>query len=260
MTSRKTTDFGYQQIPVSEKTEKVSQVFHSVAQKYDVMNDLMSGGIHRLWKRTAIERAGLKANQVVLDLAAGTGDLTARIADVIGRDGLVISSDINDSMLKIGREKLENRGLINNIQYSIANAECLPFPDNSFDCVTIGFGLRNVTDKLTALKEMHRVLKPSGRAVILEFSHPTMPGIKPLYDAYSFSLLPLLGKIIAGDADSYRYLAESIRRHPDQATLKQMMQQAGFENCDYQNLSGGIVAIHRGFKISSSVKVSTNPQ
>ena len=247
-TEKETTDFGYQEIPIKEKIEKVANVFHSVAKKYDIMNDLMSGGIHRLWKRTAIERAGLKADQIVLDLAAGTGDLTARAANVVGAHGLVISTDINESMLRIGREKLENQGLINNIQYSIANAECLPFPDNNFDCVTIGFGLRNVTDKSAALKEMVRVLKPGGRAIILEFSQPTIPGIKPLYDAYSFSLLPFLGKIIAGDSESYRYLAESIRRHPDQETLKNMMQAVGFENCDYHNLSGGIVAVHRGYK------------
>lgn len=249
---KETTDFGYQEVSLKEKTAKVAEVFHSVAKKYDVMNDLMSGGIHRLWKRTAIERAGLTTNQIILDLAAGTGDLTARAANVVGEHGLVVSTDINESMLKIGREKLENKGLINNIQYSLANAECLPFPDNNFDCVMIGFGLRNVTDKSAALKEMFRILKPAGRAIILEFSHPTLPGIKPLYDAYSFSLLPFLGKIIAGDSESYRYLAESIRRHPDQETLKNMMQQAGFQNCDYQNLSGGIVAIHRGFKISPS--------
>lgn len=244
----KTTDFGYQQIPWSEKTDKVTHVFNSVAGKYDLMNDLMSAGVHRLWKRFAVELSGVRPGQYVLDLAAGTGDIALRLSHLVGKTGLVMLVDINGSMLNIGRERLLDQGIVGNVGYAQANAECLPLPDNSFDCITIAFGLRNVTDKPAALAEMQRVLKPGGRALILEFSKPRVPLLAPLYDAYSFTLLPLLGKLIANDADSYRYLAESIRRHPDQETLKSMMQQAGFENCDYHNLTGGIVAIHRGFK------------
>lgn len=244
----KSTDFGYQQVPWSEKTKKVGEVFHSVAGKYDLMNDLMSAGVHRLWKRLTIDLTGVRPGQCVLDLAAGTGDLAKRLSGLVGKEGLVVLADINESMLKIGRDRLTNHGIVSNVAYTIGNAECLPFPENTFDCITIAFGLRNVTDKDAALRSMYRILKPGGRALILEFSKPTLPGLKPVYDAYSFAVFPLLGKLVAHDPDSYRYLAESIRRHPDQETLKTMMQQAGFERCDYHNLSGGIVAVHRGYK------------
>lgn len=242
------THFGYQQVPLAEKESKVAEVFHSVAGKYDVMNDLMSLGIHRLWKRYTIELSGVRTNQKVLDLAAGTGDLAKRFSKIVGDKGEVILADINDSMLKVGRDRLLDEGIYNNVDYVVANAETLPFPDNYFDCVTIGFGLRNVTDKQKALDAMFRVTKPGGRVLILEFSKPTTPGLKSIYDAYSFSILPALGKLLVNDSESYRYLAESIRMHPDQETLKIMMEQAGFENCDFHNLSGGIVAVHRGYK------------
>lgn len=245
---KKTTDFGYQDIPWEEKTEKVAEVFHSVASKYDLMNDLMSGGVHRLWKRFAIDLTGARADQTILDLAGGTGDLTKRLIHLVGKNGKVILSDINDSMLKVGRDRLIDQGILNNVDYVLANAENLPFAENSFDCITIAFGLRNVTDKQAALTSMFQTLKPGGRVVILEFSKPTVPGLKKIYDAYSFSVLPMLGKLVTNDAKSYQYLAESIRKHPDQETLKQMMQQAGFENVTYHNLSGGIVAVHRGYK------------
>lgn len=248
MKKSETTDFGYQQVPWEEKTQKVAEVFHSVAGKYDLMNDLMSAGIHRLWKRFAIELSGIRPGQHVLDLAGGTGDLTLRLANLVGKEGSVTLADINDSMLTIGRNRLIDHGVINNVEYVQANAENLPFAEDSFDCVTMAFGLRNVTDKLAALKSIYQVLKPGGRALILEFSKPTSSGLQKIYDVYSFNVLPFLGKWIAKDADSYQYLAESIRRHPDQETLKAMMQQAGLENCDFHNLSGGIVAIHRGYK------------
>lgn len=247
-TSDTLTDFGYQQVPTSEKTQKVAEVFHSVASKYDLMNDLMSLGIHRLWKRFALELSGVRPNQYVLDLAGGTGDLAQRLTAMVGKQGFVVLADINDSMLKIGRQRLVDRGIVGNADYTQANAECLPFADDSFDCITIAFGLRNVTDKAAALASMFRVLKPGGKLLILEFSQPKVPGLKSIYDAYSFSILPFLGKLIAKDEDSYRYLAESIRRHPDQETLKTMMEQVGFENCAYHNLSGGIVALHTGYK------------
>lgn len=242
------THFGYETVDVSEKAQRVADVFHSVAQKYDVMNDLMSFGIHRLWKKLAIDLLGVHAGQTVLDIAGGTGDLTAKIAEKIGKTGKVILSDINSSMLSVGKDRMIDRGLYDTVFYAQANAEILPFADHTFDRLIIGFGLRNVTDKNAALRSMFRVLKPGGRAVILEFSTPTLPGLKPIYDAYSFKILPWIGKTVLNDADSYRYLAESIRMHPDQKTLKNMMETAGFEKCDVHNLSGGIVAIHRGFK------------
>jgi demethylmenaquinone methyltransferase/2-methoxy-6-polyprenyl-1,4-benzoquinol methylase len=248
-TPTKTTDFGYQEIPVAEKTARVRAVFESVASNYDLMNDLMSGGIHRLWKQFALSQTGLRPGQRALDVAGGTGDLSAGMAQQVGSNGLVVLTDINPAMLAEGRDAMIDRGLIGNLRYARANAECLPFPDSSFDCVTIGFGLRNVTDKDAALRSMTRVLKPGGQLLILEFSHPTVPGLKPIYDAYSFTLLPLLGKVVAKDADSYRYLAESIRRFPTQETLLGMMQSAGLEQCRYHNLSGGIVALHRGWKL-----------
>jgi demethylmenaquinone methyltransferase/2-methoxy-6-polyprenyl-1,4-benzoquinol methylase len=246
--SEKTTHFGYQTVPESEKVRKVAGVFASVASRYDLMNDLMSMGIHRLWKRYTIELAGVRAGQQVLDLAGGTGDLAARFSRLVAKDGNVVLGDINDNMLKVGRDRLMDQGLVGNLHYVQANAEVLPFPDNHFDCITIAFGLRNVTNKERALADMQRVLKPGGRLLVLEFSKPTLPGLKPLYDLYSFSILPAVGKLVTKDADSYRYLAESIRMHPDQQTLKQMMEDAGFERCDYHNLSGGIVALHRGYK------------
>lgn len=249
MSEKKTTHFGYQEVPIEEKARKVAGVFHSVADKYDVMNDLMSMGIHRLWKRFTIEQAAVKKGQRVLDLAGGTGDLALRFSRLVGPDGQVVLSDINASMLARGRERLTDEGVAGNIAYVQANAEALPFPDAHFDLITIAFGLRNVTDKDAALRSMYRVLKPGGRLLVLEFSRPVAPGLSPVYDLYSFRLLPLMGKLVANDAESYRYLAESIRMHPDQETLKAMMQAAGFERCEYFNLTGGIVALHSGYKL-----------
>ena len=245
----KQTHFGYQTVSPDEKTRRVGQVFDSVAGKYDLMNDLMSLGIHRLWKRFAIQLAAVRPGSTVLDLAGGTGDLAVRLAEQVGSSGKVVIADINAAMLHEGRHRLLDRGLVGNIFYVQADAEALPFPEQAFDAITIAFGLRNVTVKENALAAMLRVLKPGGRAVILEFSKPVMPGLKPLYDAYSFTLLPLLGRVVAKDAGSYRYLAESIRMHPDQDTLQDMMQVTGFERCEYFNLSGGIVAVHRGYKL-----------
>ena len=242
------THFGYQKVAVEQKARKVAEVFHSVADKYDLMNDLMSLGIHRIWKRIAIEFVRARPGQRILDLAGGTGDLAARLARAVGDSGQVVLADINSSMLEVGRERLIDRGIVGNVEYVQADAQCLPFPDNHFDAVTIAFGLRNVTDKSRALASMLRVLKPGGKALVLEFSKPVLPGLKPVYDAYSFRLLPRLGKWIADDEASYRYLAESIRMHPDQESLRQMMGEAGFSRCDFFNLSGGIVALHRGYK------------
>jgi demethylmenaquinone methyltransferase / 2-methoxy-6-polyprenyl-1,4-benzoquinol methylase len=242
------THFGYQKVPAAEKAGKVAGVFDSVASKYDVMNDLMSLGVHRLWKRFAIELSGVRAGDRVLDLAGGTGDLTRRLLPRLGVKGRVVLSDINASMLREGRRRLVDEGLVGNIAYVQCDAEQLPFPDQSFDCITIGFGLRNVTRQSRALAAMYRALKPGGRAIVLEFSHPVAPGLKPVYDLYSFAALPVLGKLVADDAASYRYLAESIRMHPNQETLLRMMAEAGFERCQYFNLSGGIVAVHRGYK------------
>lgn len=244
-----TTDFGYTQVPVAEKAAKVRAVFESVASKYDIMNDLMSGGAHRLWKAFTLSQTGLRPGQRALDVAGGTGDLATGMAKQVGPTGLVLLTDINSAMLAEGRDALLNKGVVGNVRFSLANAECLPFADASFDCVTIGFGLRNVTDKAAALRSMRRVLKPGGQLLILEFSHPTLPGLKPIYDAYSFGVLPLLGKLVANDADSYRYLAESIRRFPTQEALLEMMRDAGFEQCRYHNLTGGIVALHRGYAL-----------
>ena len=246
--SNVTTHFGYKTVAAHEKEQMVAGVFHSVAAKYDLMNDLMSFGIHRLWKRFAIDCAGLRPAQKVLDLAGGTGDLTARFSRIVGERGEVVLADINDSMLKVGRDKLRNLGLVDNIRYVQANAEALPFPDNHFDLITIGFGLRNVTDKEKALASMFRVLKPGGRLLVLEFSKPTSELMAKLYDLYSFHILPKMGKLVARDSDSYQYLAESIRMHPDQDTLKGMMETVGFESVDYFNLTQGVVALHRGYK------------
>ena len=242
------TDFGYQRVAASEKARKVAGVFDSVARKYDVMNDLMSLGVHRLWKRVALSLAGLRGGERVLDLAGGTGDLSSRLVPQVGPSGLVVLSDINANMLTEGRRRLVDAGIAGPVLYAQADAEALPFPDNSFDCVFIAFGLRNVTHKETALAAMLRVLKPGGRVIILEFSQPIAPGLKPLYDLYSFTVLPVLGKLVVNDAASYRYLAESIRMHPDQVTLLEMMQGVGFERCQYFNLTGGVVAVHRGYK------------
>jgi demethylmenaquinone methyltransferase/2-methoxy-6-polyprenyl-1,4-benzoquinol methylase len=244
----KTTHFGYQQVDWDEKQRRVAGVFDSVADNYDLMNDVMSFGVHRLWKRFAIERSGARPGQRILDLAGGTGDLAARLSRMVAPDGEVVVGDINASMLKVGRSRLLDRGISGNVRFVQANAESLPFPPGSFDCITIAFGLRNVTDKPRALKSMYRTLRPGGRLLVLEFSRPVATGLRKLYDLYSFGALPLMGRFIARDEDSYRYLAESIRMHPDQETLKSMIEQAGFEDCDYFNLSGGIVALHRGFR------------
>ncbi len=244
----KKTDFGNQDVGWAEKAGRVRGVFDSVADKYDIMNDLMSAGIHRLWKRFAVSRTGLKPGQCALDVAGGTGDLSLLMAPLVGGSGRVILSDINPRMLQRGRERVVDHGMAGSVRCVLANAESLPFADQAFDCVTIGFGLRNITDKKAALASMRRVLRPGGQLLILEFSHPTVPGLRPLYDAYSFGVLPWLGKLVAGDAESYRYLAESIRRHPDQQSLLGMMEGLGFEGCRYHNLSGGIVALHRGYR------------
>ena len=248
MAAKETTDFGYEQVPTGEKVRRVESVFRSVSGKYDLMNDLMLLGLHRLWKSHAINLAQVRPGMQCLDLAAGTGDLSAKLAKRVGPQGRVVVSDINEAMLNRGRDRLINDGLVGNLEFLLANAEHLPLPDNSFDRVTIGFGLRNVTDKDQALREMYRVLKPGGMALILEFSDLYLKPLKPLYDLYSFQVLPRLGQLVAGDADSYRYLAESIRMHPDQNTLRDMMAAAGFEDCEYFNLNGGLVAIHRGRK------------
>ncbi|HEI8890574.1 TPA: bifunctional demethylmenaquinone methyltransferase/2-methoxy-6-polyprenyl-1,4-benzoquinol methylase UbiE [Proteus mirabilis] len=246
--SKETTDFGFQTVDKDEKQTMVAKVFHSVASKYDLMNDLMSFGIHRVWKRYTIEASGVRRNQRVLDLAGGTGDLTAKFSRLVGENGEVVLADINDSMLKMGREKLRDHGIVGNVSYVQANAEELPFPDDYFDCITISFGLRNVTDKAKALRSMFRVLKPGGRLLVLEFSKPVLDPLSKIYDAYSFHILPRIGQVIVNDADSYRYLTESIRMHPDQETLKGMMEEAGFDQVSYTNMTGGIVALHKGFK------------
>ena len=248
MTEKRTTDFGYEKVAVEEKASRVADVFHSVASRYDLMNDLMSGGVHRLWKRFTIERAAVRPGHTVLDIAGGTGDLSYAFAKRVGPEGLVVLADINASMLNVGRDRLIDRGMAGNLQYTQADAQYLPFPDNTFDCITIAFGLRNVTDKDLALASMLRVLKPGGRLLVLEFSKPLNPLLEKAYDAYSFKLLPLMGKLVADDADSYRYLAESIRMHPDQETLKGMMDNAGFVNTEYHNMTGGVVALHKGIK------------
>jgi len=241
------TDFGFQNVPRADKARRVRGVFDSVAGRYDLMNDLMSAGVHRLWKRFALSLTQLRPGQQALDVAGGTGDLSAGMARQVGPAGLVILTDINATMLARGRDRLIDEGLVGNVRCLQANAEKLPFADASFHCVTIGFGLRNVTDKPAALRSMQRVLKPGGQLIVLEFSRPAAP-IRPLYDAYSFHILPRLGRFVAQDEASYRYLAESIRMHPDQETLKGLMQDAGLEDCRYHNLSGGIVAVHRGYK------------
>jgi len=242
------THFGFKEVPVDEKSERVAQVFHSVSQHYDLMNDLMSFGIHRLWKRFAVDLASLRPGEKVLDLASGTADLAIRMAKCVGENGEILVTDINPSMLEIARRRMVDAGLISNIHYMLVNAEQLPFSDNSFDCLTISFGLRNVTHIDKALNEMRRVIRPGGRALVLEFSKPRSEAFQKIYDSYSFNVLPLLGKYVAKDEESYRYLAESIRMHPDQDTLKNKMTDAGFDQVDVHNLTGGVVAIHRGYK------------
>ncbi|QQD23102.1 bifunctional demethylmenaquinone methyltransferase/2-methoxy-6-polyprenyl-1,4-benzoquinol methylase UbiE [Venatoribacter cucullus] len=248
MSGDKTTHFGYQTVAVEEKQAKVAEVFHSVAAKYDLMNDLMSFGVHRLWKRITIDMSGVRPGNRVLDLAGGTGDLTRKFSKIVGPQGKVILADINSSMLNVGRDRLTDQGYVGNIEYVQANAECLPFEDNSFDVITIAFGLRNVTDKDAALRSMARCLKPGGRLLVLEFSKPTNPLMSKAYDLYSFTALPFMGKVVTNDAESYKYLAESIRMHPDQETLKCMMEEAGLVRCSYHNMTSGVVALHRGIK------------
>ncbi|MEA2093025.1 MAG: bifunctional demethylmenaquinone methyltransferase/2-methoxy-6-polyprenyl-1,4-benzoquinol methylase UbiE [Pseudomonadota bacterium] len=243
----KTTHFGFEKVPVGEKARRVRGVFDSVTDDYDLMNDVMSLGIHRIWKRVVVGMANVQPGQQILDLAGGTGDLTRLLAPLTGPRGKVVLSDINNAMIRTGRSRLLDKGIASNVDFVQANAEYLPFHDGSFDCIAIAFGLRNVTHKQTALESMYRILKPGGRLLILEFSRPAAV-LKPVYDLYSFKILPQLGRLIAGDAASYHYLAESIRMHPDQKTLMEMLQAAGFEDCDYHNLTGGIVAIHRGYK------------
>lgn len=245
--SEESTHFGYESVPLKEKARRVRGVFDSVASRYDLMNDLMSGGLHRLWKRFTIQQAAIHRGQVVLDLAGGTGDLARKFASAVGSSGHVVLADINIAMLEQGRRNLIDRGVAGNLSIAQVDAEKLPFGDASFDCIAIAFGLRNVTDKQAALRSMLRVLKAGGKVLILEFSRPAEM-LKPAYDLYSFKVLPLMGSLVAGDAESYRYLAESIRMHPDQEALLKMMQDAGFERCRYHNLAGGIVALHVGYK------------
>jgi len=243
------THFGYQTVDSDAKADMVGEVFHSVAEKYDVMNDLMSFGVHRIWKRITIQQAAARPGQHILDLAGGTGDLAAKFSTRVGSEGRVVLSDINESMLSVGKKRLTDKGIVGNIEYVVADAEQLPFEDDSFDTVTMAFGLRNVTNKDRALESIFRVLKPGGRLLVLEFSKPVLPLLSKAYDAYSFTALPFMGKLVANDAESYRYLAESIRMHPDQETLKSMMDSAGFFKTSYQNMTGGIVALHKGFKV-----------
>lgn len=248
MSEKDTTHFGYREVKIEEKAGMVGEVFDSVASRYDIMNDLMSAGIHRIWKRFTIELSGVRRGNRVLDIAGGTGDLAARFAPMVGDEGEVVLADINASMLRVGRDRLLDKGVRGNLHYVQADAQYLPFPDDHFDCITIAFGLRNVTDKDLALRSMLRILKPGGRLLVLEFSKPKNPLLSRAYDAYSFGVLPFMGRLVAGDSDSYQYLAESIRMHPDQETLRQMMEDAGFARCDYHNMTGGVVAVHRGVK------------
>ena len=243
------TDFGFESVPRQEKKQRVREVFDSVADRYDLMNDLMSFGLHRVWKRFALMHTGLRSGGTALDLAAGSGDLSLGLARQVGQDGCVFSTDINERMLERGRDRLLDAGYAGNVHCVLADAEQLPLRSRQFDCVTIGFGLRNVTDRAAALRSMYRVLKPGGRALILEFSKLNFESLEPLYDFYSFQVLPRLGRLVLDDAASYRYLAESIRRHPDQVSLKALMEAQGFERCRYHNLSGGVVALHVGYRL-----------
>jgi demethylmenaquinone methyltransferase/2-methoxy-6-polyprenyl-1,4-benzoquinol methylase len=248
MSDKNTTHFGYKDVDSDAKAGLVAGVFHSVAARYDIMNDLMSGGVHLIWKRFTIELSGVRRGNAVLDIAGGTGDLAARFAEIVGDKGRVVLADINDSMLQVGRDKLIDTGKLANIEFVQADAQYLPFPDNSFDCVSIAFGLRNVTDKDMALRSMLRVLKPGGRLLVLEFSKPENELLSKAYDTYSFNVLPRIGKLVTNDSESYQYLAESIRKHPNQETLKDMMEDAGFSQCEFHNMTGGIVALHKGIK------------
>ena len=249
MTRPGTTDFGFETVSVKEKTRRVGEVFTTVATRYDLMNDLMSLGAHRLWKRFAVHLSGVRQGQQVLDVAGGTGDLTRRFHGRVGESGGVVLTDINGAMLQAGRDKLFDRGIVKGVGYVQANAESLPFMRNSFDCVSIAFGLRNVTDKPAALRSMQEVTRYGGRLIVLEFSKVVLPLLKQLYDTYSFRLIPKIGRFVADSEESYRYLVESIRKHPDQETLKTMIEDAGFSRVEYHNLSGGIVAIHRAWKL-----------
>lgn len=248
MSDDNTTHFGYREVQKDDKAGLVGDVFDSVATRYDLMNDVMSMGIHRIWKRFTIELSGVRRGHRILDIAGGTGDLAAKFAPMVGDEGEVVLADINASMLRVGRDRLIDRGVPGNLFYVQADAQYLPFPDDHFDCITIAFGLRNVTDKDLALRSMLRILKPGGRLLVLEFSKPRNPLLSRFYDAYSFTFLPTMGRLIAGDSESYQYLAESIRVHPDQETLRSMMEDAGFGRCDYHDMTGGIVAVHRGIK------------
>ena len=248
MSEKEKTHFGYREVDRDEKAGMVAEVFDSVASRYDVMNDLMSAGVHRLWKRFTLELSGVRRGNRVLDIAGGTGDLAAKFAPMVGADGEVVLADINASMLSVGRDRLIDRGTPGNLYFVQADAQHLPFPDDYFDCITIAFGLRNVTDKDLALRSMLRILKPGGRLLVLEFSKPQNPLLSRAYDAYSFGVIPFMGRLVTGDSESYQYLAESIRVHPDQETLRQMMEDAGFTRCDFNNMTGGVVAVHRGVK------------
>jgi len=248
MTKQEKTHFGFESVAWDEKEKKVAEVFHSVAKNYDLMNDLMSLGIHHLWKRFTVGLSQVHKGQTVLDLAGGSGCLTRLLSKKVGDNGHVVLADINGAMLHVGRDRLLDEGLYKNITFVQGNAQYLPFADNSFHCITMGFGLRNVTDKDEALRSMYRVCKPGGTIMVLEFSTPTFPGLKPVYDWYSFNILPKVGKFFAQDEASYQYLAESIRMHPNQSALKEMIEGAGFEDCNYHNLSGGIVALHIAYK------------
>ncbi|EEB77773.1 MAG: bifunctional demethylmenaquinone methyltransferase/2-methoxy-6-polyprenyl-1,4-benzoquinol methylase UbiE [Halioglobus sp.] len=248
MSEKDTTHFGYKEVDKNAKAGMVADVFHSVASRYDLMNDLMSAGIHRIWKRFTIELSGVRKGNAVLDIAGGTGDLAAKFSRIVGPEGRVVLADINDSMLQVGRDKLLDTGHQGNIEFVQADAQFLPFPDESFDCITIAFGLRNVTEKDLALRSMLRVLKPGGRLLVLEFSKPQSELLSKAYDTYSFRVLPFMGKLVANDSESYQYLAESIRVHPDQETLKGMMEDAGFNTVEFHNMTGGVVALHKGIK------------
>jgi demethylmenaquinone methyltransferase/2-methoxy-6-polyprenyl-1,4-benzoquinol methylase len=249
MSEKDRTHFGYREVKTEEESRHGRRCLRFRGRRrYDLMNDLMSGGVHRIWKRFTIELSGVRRGNRVLDIAGGTGDLAAKFAPMVGREGEVVLADINASMLRVGRDRLLDRGVPGNLYYVQADAQYLPFPDDHFDCITIAFGLRNVTDKDLALRSMLRVLKPGGRLLVLEFSKPRNALLSKAYDAYSFTMIPLMGRLVTGDRDSYQYLAESIRVHPDQETLKQMMEDAGFDRCDYHNMTGGVVAVHRGIK------------
>jgi demethylmenaquinone methyltransferase/2-methoxy-6-polyprenyl-1,4-benzoquinol methylase len=246
--SHNKTHFGFQEVNETEKQGLVGGVFRAVAGNYDVMNDAMSMGVHRAWKWFAVAQSGVQAGDKVLDLAAGSGDLSSKFAKKVGSEGHVIVTDINEAMLEEGRKRLTNDGIAGNVNFTLVNAESLPFEDNTFDCISISFGLRNVTHKDVALASMQRCLKPGGRLIVLEFSQPSNETFRKIYDAYSFNVIPKLGELISDDRESYQYLVESIRQHPPQEELKEMMLDAGFDRVRYHNLTGGVVALHIGYK------------